>query len=106
MTQFPKLRSIAVANDGLQCLDDLCSQSRIIEEDIKKQAKTPEIEQNKQPKTPEIEQNDKLKVDKKQVKTPEIEQNDQLKVDNKHQQQEVGVQCLFSDFSYPMYRHT
>ena len=88
MTQFPTLRSIAVANDGLQCLDDLCSQSRIIEEDIKKQAKTPEIEQNKQPKT------------------PEIEQNDQLKVDNKHQQQEVGVQCLFSDFSYPMYRHT
>ena len=95
MTQIPTLRSIAVANDGLQCLDDLCSQSRIIEEDIKKQAKTPEIEQN-----------DKLKVDKKQVKTPEIEQNDQLKVDNKHQQQEVGVQCLFSDFSYPMYRHT
>ena len=88
MTQFPTLRSIAVANDGLQCLDDLCSQSRIIEEDIKKQAKTPEIEQNKQ------------------AKTPEIEQNDQLKVDNKHQQQEVGVQCLFSHFSYSMYRHT
>ena len=62
MTQFPILRSIAVANDGLQCLDDLCSQSRIIEKDIKKQAKT-----------------------------PEIEQSDQLKVDNKHQQQEVGV---------------
>ena len=77
MTQFPTLRSIAVANDGLQCLDDLCSQSRIIEEDIKKQAKT-----------------------------PEIEHNDQLKVDNKHQQQEVGVRCLFSDFSYPTYRHT
>ena len=77
MTQFPTLRSIAVANDGLQCLDDLCSQSRIIEEDIKKQAKT-----------------------------PEIEHNDQLKVDNEQQQQEVGVQCLFSDFSYPMYRHT
>ena len=77
MTQFPTLRSIAVANDGLQCLDDLCSQSRIIEEDIKKQAKT-----------------------------PEIEHNDLLKLDNNHQQQEVGVRRLFSDFSYPMYRHT
>ena len=72
----PTLRSIVAANDGLQCLDDLCSQSRFIEEDIKKQAKT-----------------------------PEIEHNDQLKLDNK-QQQEVGVRRLFSDFSYPMYGHT
>ena len=30
---------LATANDGLQCLDDLCSQSRFIEENIKKQAK-------------------------------------------------------------------
>ena len=87
MTQFPTLRSIAVANDGLQCLDDLCSQSRIIEEDIKKHAKTPEIEQNDLCSQSRIIEKDI----KKQAKTPEIEQNDQLKVDNKHQQQEVGV---------------
>ena len=87
MTQFPILRSIAVANDGLQCLDDLCSQSRIIEEDIKKQAKPPEIEQNDLCSQSRIIEKDI----KKQAKTPEIEQSDQLKVDNKHQQQEVGV---------------
>ena len=33
-------------NDGLQCLDDLCSQSRFIQEDIKKQAKVPIEEDN------------------------------------------------------------
>ena len=44
---------LATANDGLQCLDDLCSQSRFIEEDIKKQAKItdePTKNQNDQPK--------------------------------------------------------
>ena len=53
MTQLPTLRSIAAANDGLQCLDDLCSQSRFVEEDIKKQAKItdePTKNQNDQPK--------------------------------------------------------
>ena len=44
---------LATANDGLQCLDDLCSQSRFVEEDIKKQAKItdePTKNQNDQPK--------------------------------------------------------